>query len=258
MIKKLLFFSIVCILFTFSYLFFKQKVSKKIINIGMMSGRAPYMNINKNGDMEGFDVDIARELEGVTGYQVSVKDCGSLSSLLVALDQGSLDIIMSGLDITNTRRLHYDTIKYSDAYKLVNFYCITNAKDYDLIKDNIDSYSFSIGVEGGSSFEPGLDKYKNITRKYFPSVGEMVLQLAEDSIDCFIIEKVHTQKILKEGEEFRAFSVPLEPDYKLDGIGLLIKKGNKELYKIIDDTVQILVNNGIIAFLEQKWGLQES
>ena len=46
--------------FCFFYLFKNKKSDKNIITMGTMSGWAPYVYIDKNGDYVGFDVEIAK------------------------------------------------------------------------------------------------------------------------------------------------------------------------------------------------------
>src|ERR1700688_234699 len=84
-----------------------SQITKKEENqlvVGMMRGWAPFMTINGAGEYEGFDVDVAQEIAKRMDKELIVQDLGSLASCFVALDQKRVDVIMSGLDITEKRR----------------------------------------------------------------------------------------------------------------------------------------------------------
>ena len=107
--------SIVVIAIVGSSYFYRSKGAKPddSLVVGMMSGWAPFMTINNQGNFEGFDVDIAQAIAQKMGKKLVIKDLGSLAPTFIALDQGKIDMIMSGLDITQARLQKMTMIPYT-------------------------------------------------------------------------------------------------------------------------------------------------
>src|ERR1700687_6135739 len=65
--------------------------------VGTAAGYAPFASINPQGDLEGFDIDIAHAVADRMSKNLVIKDLGSMASLFTALDQGTIDVIIWGL-----------------------------------------------------------------------------------------------------------------------------------------------------------------
>src|SRR5207249_4261464 len=72
----------------------KSKIDALVI--GTAAGYAPFVSINKQGEYEGFDIDVAQALTKKMGKKLVLKDLGSMTSLFMALEQGSIDAIIWG------------------------------------------------------------------------------------------------------------------------------------------------------------------
>src|SRR5688572_6002780 len=70
--------------------------------LGTNAGYPPYESVNANGDVEGFDIDVANAIAKKLNRKLVVKDM-SFDALILALKQDKFDIIMSGISITAAR-----------------------------------------------------------------------------------------------------------------------------------------------------------
>src|SRR3989339_1035987 len=77
----------------------KSSGDKNSLTVGIAAGYAPWISINQSGDYEGFDIDVIKQVAATMDQTLILKDLGSMSSLLVALDQGSIDAIIWGMSI---------------------------------------------------------------------------------------------------------------------------------------------------------------
>lgn len=71
--------------------------------VGTATGYAPFVSINEKGGYEGFDIDVSRALAKELKKELIIKDLGSMTSLFLALENGSIDAIIWGLSITEER-----------------------------------------------------------------------------------------------------------------------------------------------------------
>ncbi len=252
--KYILIISLIAVVILLYTQNFFKKAEKPLI-VGMMNGWVPYMHINNNGQMEGFDVDIVKEIEKITKKNIIIKDLGSLSSLFIALEQNTVDAILSGLDVTQKRKESYDFILYGgDKTKLTQFYCITK-KNGPKNENDLINNSYNIGLESALSWESTLNKYENINKIYTSSTAEMLLQLQQDKIDAFFIDPVNVNRLIKNTPELNYFAIDIDESVKIDGIGIFIKKGNTDIKELLENAVKQLTEKNIIDFLINKWQL---
>ena len=75
-------------------------VSSGELRVGMSGNQAPYNAVSRTGDMIGLDVDLATMLAGAFGVNLDIV-VKPFPQLLPALQAGEVDIVISGMAITN-------------------------------------------------------------------------------------------------------------------------------------------------------------
>lgn len=232
----------------------KMIINQDTILIGMMGGWPPYMSINNQGNIEGFDVDVVRELAKVTNKKIEIQDLGSLGTLFMALEKGKVDAIMSGLDITEKRKKMYDVILYRQE-KLEHLVVISHS---ELVVDNLKNRSsLQVGIESGTSWENALDWYGLPNRISLSSIPDLVLQLQKKKLDAIIVDEIQYRRIASLINDFFVLKIFIPQSFVIDGVGIIIKKENAELKAILQQGVKTLYDTGVIKNLEKKWGLIE-
>src|SRR6185295_2273496 len=73
------------------------------LTVGVIIGYAPFAMLNNKTEPEGFDIDIAKAIAHALNKELVIKDM-DLSGLLIALQQGSLDCVLTNLSITPERQ----------------------------------------------------------------------------------------------------------------------------------------------------------
>lgn len=236
-----------------------QKHTNNQLVVGMMSGWAPFMSINGSGEYEGFDIDVAREIARRINKKVVIQDLGSLAACFIALDQQRVDMIMSGLDITQKR---------CDTFNMV-YYTGNTTTSFDLvfwdtipekIKSMEDMRNVSdavICVESGSAQERFLDSYGFVTKKRMNSLVDIVLDLRFGKSLAAIIEPRIAARLARQNPELRLLPVPLPPAFQVFGCGIAIRKNNNILAEEVTRVVQEMIADKTMKKLEQKWQLEE-
>ena len=62
--------------------------------VGTGSGYAPFVSLTNAGKIEGFDIDVAKEIALKLNHPLVLKDCGNMSSLMLALKQKKVNAII--------------------------------------------------------------------------------------------------------------------------------------------------------------------
>jgi ABC-type amino acid transport substrate-binding protein len=231
-----------------------DSTSKPIV-IGMMNGWAPFMTINNHGEMEGFDVDVTKAIEKRIGQNIVIKDLGSLASLFIALQQGTVDAILSGLDVTEKRKKEYDFVIYESEKTKLNSYCCITSEKGPQSETDLENNTYSVGIEPALSWEATINKYTLLQKTYISSISDMILQLQQNKIDCFIVDPTQCNRIKKILPDLRYFEIDMDSSITIDGIGIFIKKDNTLLKNTLQQAVNTLNENKTIEKIAEKWNL---
>jgi ABC-type amino acid transport substrate-binding protein len=213
-----------------------------------MNGWYPFMTINEHNEYEGFDVDVVKELEKIIKKQIIIKDLGSLDSLFIALEQGSIDMIFSGLDITDIRDKKYSMIYYTGKPTTT----ISLVYKHNPTKALPDS----ICVEGGCSADtiPEILGIKNIVLS--SSLSDMLLQLQYEKVEALLLENHVAQTLQSTNNDLIIVEIERPTGYCIKGMGIVIRKNNTELTKTIKMTIKQLRENGTMKILENEWNIE--
>jgi len=234
-----------------------QKAEDQLV-VGMMSGWAPFMSINGAGEYEGFDVDVAQEVAKRLNKTLVIQDLGSLASCFIALDQQKVDMVMSGLDITQKRQDLYNMIYYTGddvkEFNLIFWQAIPNGvqsmEDFKSMSDIV------ICAESGSAQEKFLDNYDFVTKKRMNSVMDIVLDVQYGKSLAAVLEPRVAARLKRKNSELQLLPVALPPAFQVFGCGIAISKINVQLAADVSRVVQEMINDKKIKQLEQKWQLE--
>lgn len=235
----------------------KQLVNnnKETLVIGTAAGYAPFVSLNEQGDYEGFDIDIAKEVAAKTNKKLILKDLGSMTSLILALEQGSIDAIIWSMSITKDRLKKFAMIRYQG----------TDTKSYPLIfwqkipvgiKNINDMTGLTICVEPNSSQGSVLAKYKHINILPTEKVDDALLNIQYGKANAALLEPAIAKKFKNKFPEIQILDIALDQEDQVYGIGIVLKLDNTNLINEIQIAVDKLKKNGFISNAEKKWGIE--
>lgn len=232
-------------------------LSKDILVVGMMSGWPPYMSVDERGKYVGFDVDVANALGKKLGKKVEIRDLGSLSALFFALQQGKIDIIFSGLDITQERQGRMTMVPYTGddiTFLYLVFYDqvplgIRSLEDLEKIPDVI------VCVEANSTSEKLIDNYPKINKRQLKGMADMVFDVRSGKSRAFLAEPAVVRRLLKKEPQLTYIAVDLPKKLCVYGCGIALKKENTLLANAISGVVRDMKLQGELQALETLWNL---
>jgi ABC-type amino acid transport substrate-binding protein len=244
----------------FLALYMRPTQNRDTILVAGMFVWPPFMSITPNGSYEGFDIDVAQAVAAKLGKKLEIIDMGSLASLFIALEQRKIDMIFSGLDITQKRQQELIMIPYTGTQVTTLSLLfwkeipakITNINDLAQTKNAILCY------EPGSANETFLKDYPQLSQKPLSSVVDMLMDIKYGKSTAAILEPTIAQRLAQQNPEIKLLSIPLGTEFQLYGMGIAIKKSNTALALQISTAINQLKEQGTISSLENKWGLGET
>jgi putative glutamine transport system substrate-binding protein len=202
--------------------------------------------------IEGFEVDlvkaVAKKILGdenkVELQAVTAKTRGPL------LDSGEVDLIGATFTITEERKKSYD---FSEPY-FTDGVALMVKKDSG-IKTLKDLDGKKIGVAQSATSKQALEpEAKNlgikVTFSEYSTYPEIKAALDSGRVNSFSVDGAILNGYLDDS------TIILDERYAKQEYGLVSKKGNDDLAKVINDTINEMKQSGELDKLIQKWGIK--
>ncbi len=221
--------------------------------LGTMSGWPPFVSIAPDGSYEGLDIDIARIIAKRLDKKLVIKDMDT-AMLICALDQGQVDFIMTGLDITPERVKRMTMIPYQGdpitEYPLIFWKNVPEG--ISTLADLKKIPGAVICAESGSSQEEVLKNYTGFEIKNVDPLVSL-LELKNGRATASLLDNKMFKTLKEKEPNFVAKMMPLTNQEAILGCGIGVKKSTSALAKEIQTTIDNLKQTGELQALEERW-----
>ena len=229
---------------------------RKTLSIGFDSEFPPYTYVDENGDFAGFDIELARAVCEIEGWELQLHAI-AWDEKDVLLNSGEIDCIWSGFTINGREESYTLTQPYCENT------CVVVVKSDSSITSLEDLASKAVGTQAASSCAEYLandERGKALAKEFmllsqFTTYDDAFESLEKGNLEVILIdagiEKYYVEKA--EGK-FRILQEPLiEEKY-----GVALKKGNTKLCDILNKDLQKLSEDGTMMELAKKYQIEES
>ena len=225
---------------------------KKVI-IGTEGAYPPFNNLESDGSLVGFDIDIAKALceEMKVECEFVTQDWDGIIPALLA---GKFDAIIASMSITPERMEKVDfTAKYYSTPP-----ALIAPKDSPLTATDPGSLEGkTIGAQSATTHATFLeDKYKGSTIKLYGTQDEANLDLASGRLDAVAADSVVLGEWLKTGDGACCKMVGAmenDPAYFGDGAGIAVRKGEDDLKEMLNKAIAAILENGTYKQINDKY-----
>ena len=225
---------------------------KKVYVIGLDAEYAPMGFKDENGELVGFDVDLAKEVARRMGVEFKFQPI-VWDQKEAELNSGRIDIIWNGLDITPERKAY---VLYSKPY-LDNRQLLLVKKDKGFdIKSPQDLAGKIVATQSGSNSEGYIEGNSELRSSLasfitYPSFVPAFKDLHEDKIDVLIVDEIAGRyEKSKHDDELEIIEVPIGVTTEL-GIGFRLV--DIELRDEIQKTFDEMIADGTAKKISEKW-----
>lgn len=267
-IINVVFLVILIIIFSFPY-FFKgtggsskvdAKNNIKTITIATEGSYFPWNYVSSNGNPEGFDVDIAKELAKRMGVNVKFVTT-PFQNLVNNLSNNQYDMVVAAMSITEERN---KSVSFSIPYANVPVVFFGNKDMYSKYK-NADIKTLKkvlkgkiVGTQTGTTWPFYLNKeFKDIVNvRYYNNQPQLMMDISSGRISVGFSESPSVVDFIKKNSNIVIFGPKLTiKDSPLFGYGIAIavKKGNTRLLNTINKNLSAMQKDGVIKALSIKY-----
>ncbi len=220
-----------------------------VLKAGTSPDFPPFESMDDDGNVIGFDADLAAEISKDIGMEI-VFEATSFDSIVTGVQTGLYDLGISGFYITEERQMNVD---FSIPYLQDGQSCIVKV-DSD-ITDNASLMGKKIGSQTGTTGMDAAEASTDMNNVFaYTKALDAVMDLQGNKLDAVITDTPVAKRILKElGDDTLTISdtVVFDAEY----YGIAIPKGNADLKAKIDASIERMQADGTIDALVVKWDI---
>ena len=221
----------------------------KII-VGLDATFAPMGFTDKDDNIVGFDVDLAKAVGEKLGVEMEFKSI-DWDAKYTELDAKNIDCIWNGMSATPERAEKLSLSKEYFNNKIV----VMTLNDEVKVAKSEDLANYNVGIQADSSAlevvkeDKAYDKFKDKIKEY-KSYDDAITDMQAGRMDCVVIDEVlGNYKNTKMKNALKECKYNFGDDFYAIGF----RKDDKELTKKVNDALQELIDDGEAAKISKKW-----
>jgi len=229
--------------------------ARGVLRIGEDAAFMPFYGTDKNGNRIGFDADLARDMAKVLGVKVKfvVTDWGGI---LLSLNNGDFDIIISGMTITPKRAL---MANFTIPYFSVNQTMILNKKRFPTpptIEELQSTQNLTISVQLGTTGEFAARRFFPKARILtFDTMDEAAFQVATSRVDLMVADSTYSKFIAK---KYPQSVYTTGQTLTSEELGMAVKMGDPDFLNWLNTFIRCEKASGRWDELYKKWFVEYS
>lgn len=230
--------------------------AKGTLVMGTSPDYAPYeFLVNKNGKNQvvGMDVLVAQQVAKDLGVKLVIKQM-DFDGLLVGLQSGKLDMVMSALTPTTERK---QSVAMTDVYYKAGQYLIINKADAGKYKRRQDVLGQTIGVQIGTlQAQLAKDQMSASPRVTLQKLTELVMALKSHKVAAVLTEEPVAKAYAQNDSSLAVINTHFDLSDDQAGVAIGFAKGADGLVQSANATIaRLKQTNQLPAYLKQAGAL---
>ena len=219
----------------------------KELVVGSSATYRPFAYENPAKEIVGYDVDMINAIAQKAGLKIKIVNT-PWTGIFAALNNGDVDLIISGVTINDKRKQSYDfTAPYFEARQLIAVHSNSTAKG---LKDLAGK---KIGVVTGSTGDDMASREFGKTNpdiRRFESTPVVISELANNGLDAAIGDNGVIAFRTQEHKQLKTVS---DASFPKEFFGIVVKQGNKDLLAKLNAGLAAVKADGSYATIYKKW-----
>ncbi|MCL4559284.1 MAG: transporter substrate-binding domain-containing protein [Chloroflexi bacterium] len=222
----------------------------KQLKVGTGAGYYPFEMVDKQGNMVGFDMDIAQAMAKSLGVELKVVDFKDFDAILPALGSGQIDLILAGMTITPERAL---AVNFSQPYFASGQSVLVNKKHEGTVKtfSDLDQKGITIVTEQGTTGDVAAQRtFKNATIRPMKGGNEATLDVCNGSSDAFVYDQSF---IAVQAMMYKDCVYPLLDPFTQEQYGIPVRAGETDLLQWVNTFLDSYLSSDAYKESYNKW-----
>lgn len=224
-------------------------VKRGELRVGLEAGYMPFELTNKQGEIVGFDVDMAKRMADDLGVKLVLVNTawdGIIPSLLTK----KFDIIMSGMTITPQRNLQ---VNFANPYITIGQTILVAKKHEGKIKnfEDLNDSKYIIATKLGVTSEYATKKYiPNATLRLFETEQEAVMEVVNGKADAFTYDLPYNAAFYSQNSSAIYF---IDTPFTYEPLAWSVRKGDYDFINWLNNFLAQVKGDGFYQETYNKW-----
>lgn len=220
-----------------------KNTNQDVLKVGINAEYPPF-EYYEGGNIVGIDVDLANALGKKLNKKIVFENM-KFNALLASLSANKVDVIISGLVITDERKKQFD---FSDPYYDNETVIVVKEND-NTIKSADDLKGKTIGTQVGTVSDNFVTAIERATVNRYDSTVLAIMNLKAGKDDVTVIDKAGAIQVLNANDGFKVLD-----NMNIANLpyGIAINKGNDELLMQINQAIKEMKESGELEAIINK------
>lgn len=250
--KRILLITTICAVLLSAASAFAGSIEK--VRIGTEGAYPPFNMIDKDGELQGFDVDIAKALCEAADVECEfvIQDWDGIIPGLLAK---KYDAIIASMAITEERK---KKVAFTDKYYMTPARFIAEkGSDFEISPEGLEGKT--VGVQRATTHENFLrDNFGDyVTIRSYPTQEEANMDLQSGRVDLIIADSIVLLEgfLNTEAGQDYEFVGPgyTDEEWYGEGIGIAIRKEDQELVNLFNQAIRTIRENGVYKSINDQY-----
>lgn len=227
----------------------ETKKEDKVYTVAVSCDYPPLEYIDDNGNAAGYEVELIKAVAEEVGIKVQIANV-SFDGIIAGIQGGQYDIGASGLTVTEERKASVD---FTTPILQFALSIVTKNKN-ESIHSDADLEGKKIGVQLGTTCQFAVEDL-GLTPSTYDEAPSAVLDLANGNLDAVVLDSVVAEDFVLQNESYSKVLKIAGSFENSDDMAMAVKKGNSELLNLLNEGLEKVKENGTMASLKAKYGL---
>ena len=223
---------------------------KKVFVLGLDDSYPPMGYRDENGEIVGFDIDVAREVCSRLGVELKTQPIDWSAKELELLSK-NIDCIWNGFTVTEERK---EKILFSEPY-LKNRQVVIVRNDGEI--NSIASLSGKkVGVQAGSSGEYAFEQtevYPTVRVVAFKDFLTAITDLKIGGVDAVVIDEIVADSQIKKADAANQLKILRSEPIASEDYAIGFRKGEQKLVDAVQQKINEMKKDGTLKKISEKW-----
>lgn len=215
-----------------------------------LSTFVPWAMLDRNGELVGFEIDVATKLAEDMGVEVEFVPT-AWDGIIPALIAGRFDVIISGMTITTPRNL---TVNFTEPYALSGMRIAVARKHEGTIEtlEDMNRPDFTFALRRGATPVPFVQQtFPNAQIVQFDEDGASLQEVLNGNADATVAtEPTPSRYVIEYAEQLY---MPIDELFSVSGQAMALRKGDPDALSFLNTWIGTQWRSGFLEERHNYW-----
>ncbi|MBL6751451.1 MAG: transporter substrate-binding domain-containing protein [Nevskia sp.] len=219
------------------------------LRVGLEAGYVPFEVRDRQGNIIGFDVDLAKKMASELKVKVSFVNT-QWDGIIPALLTDKFDILMSGMTITAERNIQ---VNFAKPYIVVGQTILLAKRLVGKVRSyqDLDDPQYTVVTKLGTSGETACRRYLSKAHiRTYETEADAAMEVRNGRADAFVYDLPFNSVYVA---QYPDSLVHLKEPFTHEPLGWAIRKGDPDFLNWLDNFLDQIRNDGTYDVLYRRW-----